>query len=536
MKITVLKISLRYDKGTIIITGLTHIPFATFDPRNNILRAQALYYVNIVEYLRQSKIEFTDNVFCNSIASPDLRTNDSCRNNNNDDGYSDDRLSEKNEGHGRPPPVSFKAETSTLALTNASDATTNSTNDSFIALRDYQQEAVKSWIRAGQRGCIVMPTGSGKSMVAIEAIATVNASSLVVVPTLDLMDQWTSLLSKHFQSTEIGNLGGGIDDIQPITVSTYDSAYLRAPLLGDKFSLVVFDEVHHLAAPGYRTIAEQMAAPYRLGLTATIEREDELHRDLPRLVGEIVYQASIATLAKDNHIASYEIERRKVDLLPDELAEYRNNMSIYRRCLNMIGERRRTLSTPIKGDYDLSLEKLIIMSGRNPIAREALLARNKANGIAFNSRAKIEELKEILAESPGKKTIIFTQHNRMVYQISDKFLIPFITHRTSKDERQDVLKRFKDGEYRAIVTSKVLDEGVDVPDAELGVIVSGTGSSREFIQRLGRLLRPKPNGNGGDGAGTNKKKKARLIEIISSETREETITSAKRKRALRSIR
>jgi superfamily II DNA or RNA helicase len=101
------------------------------------------------------------------------------------------------------------------------------------------------------------------------------------------------------------------------------------------------------------------------------------------------------------------------------------------------------------------------------------------------------------------------------------FLIPFITYKTGKEERQNVLKGFREGRYNAIVTSKVLDEGVDVPDAELGIILSGTGSGREFIQRLGRLLRPKPNVN----------KKAKLIEIISADTRE-IGTSAKRKKAI----
>jgi superfamily II DNA or RNA helicase len=154
-------------------------------------------------------------------------------------------------------------------------------------------------------------------------------------------------------------------------------------------------------------------------------------------------------------------------------------------------------------------------------------------------------LREILAENKGVKTIIFTQHNSLVHEISDKFLIPLITHKTIKEERQDVLKGFKEGRYMAIVTSKVLDEGVDIPDAELGVILSGTGSAREFIQRLGRLLRPAPNnsnnstrsnsGAAAAGGGYKGYKKARLIEIVSSETKE-TVTSARRKRALKMMR
>ena len=360
---------------------------------------------------------------------------------------------------------------------------------------------------------IVLPTGSGKTVIGVKAIETVNSASIVIVPTIDLMDQWTSVLSKYFPDIKIGNLGGGAEEIEPITVSTYDSAYIRAAALGNKFALIIFDEVHHLAAPGYRSIAEQFASPFRMGLTATIEREDELHKDFPRLVGGgIVFQAHASDLAKDKHLASYEIERRQVDILPEELEEYNKNFGIYQVSLKKVG---------LRMNYAGAFRRLIMMSGRSKAAREAVLARNKAMDIALNSRSKIEELRKILSENRGLKTIIFTQHNKLVYYISDLFLIPFITHKSSKEERQDALSGFKEGRYNAIVTSKVLDEGVDVPDAELGIILSGTGSSREFIQRLGRLLRPKPDSN----------RKAKLIEIISSGTRE-IGTSAKRKRAL----
>ncbi|MDQ3972028.1 MAG: DEAD/DEAH box helicase family protein [Thermoproteota archaeon] len=456
-----LKAKLRYDNGTIIVTGMAHVPFASFDPRTKSMRAPALHYQNIVEYLKQSEIECDDSVL-ELIPSPIIS------------------IDKKNV---------------------------------HLALREYQQKALESWTEAGKRGCVVLPTGAGKTVIGIKAIELVNSASIVVVPTIDLMDQWTSVLSKYLPNMKVGNLGGGMDDIEPITVSTYDSAYLRAAALGNKFALMIFDEVHHLAAPGYRTIAEQFASPFRLGLTATIEREDDLHKDFPKLVGGIVFQAYSRELARNKHLASYEIERRQVNMLPEELEEYNKNFGIYQVCLKKIGLRMQ---------YAGAFRRLIMMSGRSRAAREAVLARNKAMDIALNSRSKIEELKKILAEKRGQKTIIFTQHNKLVYDISDRFLIPFITHKSSKQERHDALSGFKDGRYNVIVTSKVLDEGVDVPDAELGIILSGTGSSREFIQRLGRLLRPKPDSN----------TKAKLIEIISSGTRE-IGTSAKRKRALK---
>jgi superfamily II DNA or RNA helicase len=470
---------LTYDNGSILIRGgISHIPYASFDPRTNSLRAQALYYQNIVDYLKLSEVEYDDSHVLDLIPSPNItldQSHDVGSNNN-----------------------------------------TNNDRHESLSLRDYQQKALHNWIKAGKKGCIVLPTGAGKTVIGVKAIQVINSASLVVVPTIDLMDQWASVLSKYIKNIKIGNLGGGLDDIQAITICTYDSAYIRAPNIGNKFALVIFDEVHHLAAPGYRSIAEQFASPFRLGLTATIEREDNLHRDFPRLIGGgIVFEAHPSDLAKNKHLSSFEIERRHVEMLPEEVEEYKRNFGIYQTNLIKMG---------LKMNYSDSFRKLIMMSGKSGIARQAVLARNKAMDIALNSKSKIEELREILSENRGKKTIIFTQHNKLVYDISDKFLIPFITYKSTKAERQDALQGFKDGRYTTLVTSKVLDEGVDVPDAEIGIIVSGTGSSREFIQRLGRLLRPKPFS----------KSKAKLIEIISTGTRE-MATSAKRKKAFRKV-
>ena len=454
-----LKTSLSYHSGTVIIKGLAHIPFATVDPRTNLLRALALHYSNIICYLEENAIDYDDSVM-DLIPSP-------------------------------------------LFVPDK------------VSLREYQKKALENWIKAGMKGCVVLPTGSGKTIVGIKAIERINSATLIVVPTLELMGQWTEILSKHIANAKIGNLGGGNDDIQAITVATYDSAYLRAASIGNKFSLVVFDEVHHLAAPGYRSIAEQMAAPYRLGLTATIEREDNLHKDFPKLVGGVVFQANPLELANNKHLAPYEIERRQVKMTSEEKQEYDRNYGTYQVYMNKSGFRMNRTD---------AFQRLIMMSAKSKAARQALLARNRALELALNSKSKMDELREILVENRGLKTIIFTQHNSLVHEISNRFFIPLITHKTSKEERQVTLMGFKEGRYSAIVTSKVLDEGVDVPDAELGIIVSGTGSGREYIQRLGRLLRPK----------IDTAKKARLIELISSDTHE-TITSARRKKALTRI-
>jgi len=451
------KALLRYDKGTVLIEGLEHIPYANFDPRINRLRAPALYYKDIVEYLNSSEIEFIDEVL-DLIPSPKIQV------------------------------------------------------ANHITTREYQRKAVNNWLGAGKRGCIIMPTGAGKTIVGLSAIEQVSSATIIVVPTIDLIDQWANAISTCLTDIKVGRLGGGEDDVEAITISTYDSAYGRASMLGNRFSLIMFDEVHHLAAPGYRRIAEQFASPFRLGLTATLEREDGKEVELPKLVGGVVFEISPTNLAKDKHLAQYTIERRRIHMLPTEMKLYEESYKMYQSSLRKLGFR-----------YGISFQKLIMMSGRNRVAREALLARNKALRIALSSKSKIEELKTILEDYRGLKTIIFTQHNSLVFEVSNRLLIPFITHKTTKEERQEFLRGFKEGRYNALVTSKVLDEGIDVPDAELGIILSGTGSAREFIQRLGRLLRPRPGSN----------KKARLIEITSADTREIAM-SAKRIKAIRS--
>ncbi len=455
-----------FEKGTIRIENgnLLGIPGTKYDDRNKSLRSYGLNYSEISEYLKQSNLKFVDHV-ADFIPSPSLQIND-------------------------------------------------------LDMRDYQQRAIQNWMKSSMRGCVVLPTGAGKTAIGLHAIQKVNSSALVVVPTIDLMEQWAKSISRHLsisdssgkQSVSVGKLGGGEDDIRAVTVATYDSAYIRSSLIGNKFNLIIFDEVHHLPAPGYRLIAEQFVAPYRLGLTATIERDDNLHDLIPRLVGGVVFRLGSHELSNQKHLAEYTVDRIRVNLTPEEQAKYDANQA---RFLTNI----RKLGFKIPSMYNL--KRLIMMSNKNKIARDAILARNKANEIALNSESKVEELRKILRQNVGSKTIIFTQNNKMVYDISNRFLIPNITHKTSRNERKDVLDGFKSGRYGTVVTSKVLDEGVDVPDAEVGIIMSGTGSGRELIQRLGRILRPKPDG-----------RKARLFELVSMHTRE-TTTSAKRISALR---
>jgi superfamily II DNA or RNA helicase len=373
-------------------------------------------------------------------------------------------------------------------------------------LRDYQRSALDAWRENDDRGVLELPTGAGKTVVAVAAVAALGVPTLVVVPTVDLLDQWRRELETEFD-VPVGQFGGGEQTQEALTVSTYDSAYLRAEDVGGDFGLVVFDEVHHLGGEGYRDVARLLTAPARLGLTATFERPDGAHEVVEELVGPKVYDLSVDELAGD-HLADYEVRRVEVDLTPEERDRYEEAQGTFVDYL-----KRSNLSFSSGSDY----RKLVMRSGSDPRAREALLAKQRARRIMMNADEKVETLGRLLDRHRDDRVIVFTAHTDLVYRLSERYLLPAITSETGAAERRELLERFRDGTYSRVVTANVLDEGVDVPDANVAVLLAGSGSEREFTQRLGRILRPKTDG------GT-----AILYELVSAETAEERVADRRR--------
>lgn len=371
--------------------------------------------------------------------------------------------------------------------------------------RPYQTEAVSAWRAQRGRGVVVLPTGAGKSHVAILAIEEKRRDTLVVAPTLDLVRQWFDLLGKTF-AVPIGLVGGGDHDVKPITVTTYDSAFLHMEHLGARFGLVVFDECHHLPSTGYSLAARAALAPFRLGLTATPERADGRDAILGSLIGPIAYRKDIVEFSGD-YLAEYEVEHIDVALTPEERLEHDTERAIYRAFVESRGIR---MSRPSGwGEF-------IMHSTMSEEGRRAMRAYRRQRAIAFAPRAKLEHLERLLFEHRNDRAIVFTQDNATAYEVSRRFLVPVITHQTKVRERSAILAGLASGAYRAVVTSKVLNEGVDVPDANVAVILSGSGSVREHVQRLGRILRKKADNM------------AILYELVTEST-SETHTSERRR-------
>lgn len=367
--------------------------------------------------------------------------------------------------------------------------------------RPYQDEALTQWLAVGSAGVVVLPTGAGKTFVAAMAIAETGLWTLAVVPTLDLLQQWRVALASALSLTteDIGIFGGGEKEFQPITVITYDSAALYPRELS-RFGLLIFDECHHLPAPTYRQIAESAFTPLRLGLSATPERSDMAHTDLDELIGPEVYRRSPAELTEGNYLAQYQEQRIAIELSPEDAARYEQQRAIYRSFL-----RRRRISIRSPEDFQ---QKLIFMSARDPEARAAMLAWREARNIAMNTPAKYMEIERLLVFHKEDKVLLFSEYNAVVDELSRRFCIPSITYKTPADERRTILERFRTGQYTKLASGRVLNEGVDVPDCRIAIIVSGNSTKREYIQRLGRILRPKAG-------------QAILYELVSTGTTEE---------------
>ena len=367
--------------------------------------------------------------------------------------------------------------------------------------RPYQTESIEAWRRNERCGVIVLPTGAGKTHAATMAIEMCNRQTLVVVPTLDLMNQWYDLLLSTFNA-EIGLIGGGFYEIGAITVTTYASAFRHQERIGNQFGLVIFDECHHLPSEGYKYAAEFAIAPFRLGLSATPDRADGNDSLLEEIVGKFVYRLEAQQIAGE-YLADYVIEKIEVDLSPAESELYKRERSIFRDFV-------RAKNIPF-GSID-GWKTFVMQSARSEEGRRAMKAFRNSKKIALGTDAKLRVLQDLLVRHRGDKVLIFTHENEMVYRISNDYLIPAITHETNVKERRFWLEAFNNGDVLALATSKVLNEGVNIPDASVAIILSGSGSSREHIQRLGRILRKKEN------------KQAILYEVITRNTAEERIS------------
>ena len=281
---------LRFEAGTLVLElenaedfPLELIGIFKHDPRSGNFRARACDYARTVLKLKESGFEFCDEV----------------------------------RAYSPLPELSIKEE---------------------LTPHKHQQNALDAWSDAGFRGTVSLPTGAGKTILAVMAIARLRRPALVLVPTIELLTQWCSVLERFFQ-VKVGMLGGGSREILPLTVSTYDSAVLQMEFIGNRFAFLIADECHHLPGAGYQLAAAMSIAPFRLALSATLEMEPERQNILHDLMGKTVCSIGIDEL-EGKILSNYQVKRRFVQLSPAENAAYREQRAIYtdflrRRNINM---------------------------------------------------------------------------------------------------------------------------------------------------------------------------------------------------------
>jgi superfamily II DNA or RNA helicase len=327
---------------------------------------------------------------------------------------------------------------------------------------------------------------------------------LIVAPVRDLMYQWHRRILQGL-GYDAGIIGDGIHRVEPVSVTTYDSACIHMNRLGNKFALIIFDECHHLPGDIRRDAARMAAAPWRLGLTATPERSDGRHVDVDYLIGPVAYQLPMAAV-RGQTLAEYDVVRVPVYLTEEEQDRYN---ALSKQVRHYLAQRR-------KAEPTFSWQDLCSETGKEPAARRALLAYFSKKAIEDRAAEKLRVLEDIFRLHAGSPTIIFTGSNAMARDVSRRFLIPCLLNHCGKRERFEILEGLRNGTYPALVANQVLDEGVDVPDVKVAIIIGGTASTRQAKQRLGRILRKSGNA------------RATLYEIICADTKEETRSRRRR--------
>jgi DNA excision repair protein ERCC-3 len=322
-------------------------------------------------------------------------------------------------------------------------------------IRGYQTEAVDKFWQGGS-GVVVLPCGAGKTIVGAAAMSVAKTNTLILVTNTVSARQWKSELIRRTSLTEeeIGEYSGSVKEIKPITIATYQilttkrkSEYSHLSLLNaNDWGLVVYDEVHLLPAPIFKMTAE-LQARRRLGLTATLVREDGKEGDVFSLIGPKRFDAPWKEIEAQGYIAPAACFEVRIDLPEDERLSY------------------------------------------------AVAQQDERYRIAATTDSKIGVVKKLMNKHRGEPTLIIGQYLDQIDTMATELKVPKITGETPVDEREVLFQKFRDGEVTALVVSKVANFSVDLPEASVAIQISGSyGSRQEEAQRLGRLLRPKADG------------------------------------------
>jgi len=312
-----------------------------------------------------------------------------------------------------------------------------------IELRDYQDEYVEK-AYSKKAAVLANPAGSGKTVTSIGLMAKVDSPTLILVPQRNLVGQWKREILDKTTLTEdqIGEYHGDTKEMNDVTIATYHMAGEKTEIFRDEWGLIIFDEVHHIPSQLFRKTAS-LQSTRRIGLSASPVREDSKERDIFALIGQEI-GSDWARFFAEGHVVKPEVEIQLVDWESDH---YRHRYE------------------------EASGIKKAIIASKNP--------------------RKHRNFEEILDKHEGDKTIIFCDWLDQGEELSEEYDIPFISGETDFEDREDYFEKFRNDELTTVIVSRIGDEGLDLPDAEIGIIMSGQGGSRrQATQRAGRVMRP----------------------------------------------
>ncbi len=344
-------------------------------------------------------------------------------------------------------------------------------------IREYQEMASESFIgnaeMPGGSGVVVLPCGAGKTIVAINTMALLKRKTLILVTNITAARQWKrEILNRtSIKEEEIGEYSGEVKEIKPITIATYQIITYRRKKTEpfqhfgifnkENWGLIVYDEVHLLPAPVFKFTAD-LQARRRLGLTATLVREDGLESDVFSLIGPKKFDMPWKVLEKQGWIATAKCIEIRIDLPKDQKMQY------------------------------------LAMEPRSQIR------------VAYENPDKIHVVEDLLKKHKHERVLILAMYLSQIENFSNHFGIPVITGATPNDKRDELYERFRNGDLKTLILSKVGNFAIDLPDASVAIQISGTfGSRQEEAQRLGRILRPKKNGE-----------QASFYSVVTRETKE----------------
>lgn len=367
-------------------------------------------------------------------------------------------------------------------------------------LRPYQTESLVAWASAGYRGIIEMPTGAGKTRVGLAAIAMTTAPTLVLAPTRVLVEQWVRSIREVYSGV-VGVMGDGQKSLGGITVATFESAYRLMAKIGDHFRLLIIDEVHHFGEALRDECLKMSMAPMRMGLTATLGSEVGKREVLRELVGDPVFQVSMRDLA-GKFLAPFEHEVVELPLSAKERLRYDDACHVFNN-IKKAYMKSGPSGTKTKEDWVRFLR--VTEEGR----RAAMILR-RARSLAGLTSAKLVFVRNRLEEWRHRKILMFVGSAHHAFHIAKTLLVPCLTGDIERKERNHLIDDFLHGRVGALVTCKVLNEGFDLPSADVALILSAQQSARDQIQRVGRVLRPAVG------------KRANIVELVSRGTYEVT--------------